>query len=158
MWLWDKNSVEYEIFKQYERALVAIGVDLLHDDVQDALESCSYGLEDAFKAAISYVIWLHEQEREYNASAILVCALSEQWKPRGWHNEYLNLPILQSQGQKFWVGAAQIWGYDRRNQLVADIVYERGKEYIVFTNGKEMLIDTAWQWGWERVLTYAISK
>jgi hypothetical protein len=158
MWWLDQESVEYEIFKQYERALVAIGIDLLDDRVQEALEGCTYGLEDAFKAAISYIIWLHQQEREYNANAILVSALSGQWKPRVWSHEYLNLPILQSQGQKFWEGAAQIWGYDRRNQLIADIVYERGKEYIVFTNNKEMLIDTAWQWGWERVLAYAISK
>ena len=63
--------------------------------------------------------------------------------------------MLKSSGQKWWEGAANMWGYDKRNQLVADIIYDAGKEYIVFINGKEMLIETAWRWGWERVLDYA---
>lgn len=155
MWLNEKNSIEYQLFKQYERALVAVGVNFSRSDVWDALENVSYGLEDALKAAISYILWLHEQKQEIRPSMILIKALNEQWKPRKWQDEYLDLPILKSPGQRWWEGAAKMWGHDKRNQLVADIVYESRKEYIVFMNGKEMLIETAWRWGWERVLDYA---
>ena len=155
MWLYDKDSIEYEVFKQYEKALVTVGVNLSRADVRDALEGCFDGLEDALRAAISYILWLHEQKQEFHASIILVRSLNEKWKPKEWHDEYLNQPMLKSSGQKWWEGAANMWGFDKRNQLVADIVYDAGKEYIVFINGKEMLIETAWRWGWERVLDYA---
>ena len=155
MWLNEKNSIEYELFKEYERALVAVGVNLSRPDVRDALEDSSCGLEDALKAAISYILWLREQNQEIRPSMILIKALNEQWKPRKWQDEYLDLPILKSPGQRWWEGAAKMWGHDKRNQLVADIIYESGKEYIIFINGKEMLIETAWRWGWERVLDYA---
>lgn len=155
MWLYDKDSVEYSIFKQYEKALVTVGVNFLRADVLDALEGCFDGLEDALKAAICYILWLHEQQQEIHASMIVIKALNEKWKPKEWHDEYLNQSILKSPGQKWWEVAANKWGYDQRNQLVADIVYDNGKEYIVFTNGKEILIETAWRWGWERVLNYA---
>ncbi len=157
MWLYDKDSIEYEVFKLYERALVAVGVNFFRGDVQDALNGCSDGLEDALRAAISYILWLKEQEKEIHATMILVRSLNEKWKPREWCDEYLDLPMLKSYGQKWWEGAEKIWGYDKRNQLVADIVYDQGKEYIVFTNGKEMLLEIAWRWGWERVLDYASS-
>ncbi|MEM7716789.1 MAG: hypothetical protein AAF349_25055 [Cyanobacteria bacterium P01_A01_bin.68] len=155
MWLNEKNSIEYQLFKKYERALVAVGVNLSRSDVRDALEDSSYGLEDALKAAISYILWLREQKQEIRPSMILIKALNEQWKPRKWQDEYLDLPILKSPGERWWEGAAKMWGHDKRNQLVADIIYESGKEYIIFINGKEMLIETAWRWGWERVLDYA---
>ncbi len=156
MWLYDQNSVEYEVFKQYEKALVTIGVNFSRADVREALESSFDGLEDALRAAISYVLWLHKQKQEYHASIILVRSLNEKWQPKEWYAEYLNQSILKTPGQKWWEGAAKMWGYDKRNQLVADIIYDAGKEYIVFTNSKEMLIETAWRWGWERVLDYAI--
>ncbi len=155
MWLYDKDSIEYEVFKKYEKALVTVGVNLSRADVREALEGCFDGLEDALRAAISYILWLHEQKQEYHASIILVRSLNEKWKPREWHDEYLNQTILKSPGQKWWENAANKWGYDKRNQLVADIIYDNGKEYIVFTNSKEMLLETAWRWGWERVLDYA---
>jgi hypothetical protein len=34
-----------------------------------------------------------------------------------------------------------MWGYDERNQLVADIFYDHGQEFIKFRNGKEILVD-----------------
>ncbi|WP_258003805.1 hypothetical protein [Fischerella thermalis] len=39
--------------------------------------------------------------------------------------------------------AAQMWGYDLRNLLVADVFYDNGKEFIKFTNEKVMLVETA---------------
>ncbi|MBD2527819.1 hypothetical protein [Nostoc sp. FACHB-133] len=32
-----------------------------------------------------------------------------------------------------------------------------GQEFIKFTNDKEILVETAWRWEWERVLEYASS-
>ncbi|WP_392530128.1 hypothetical protein [Nostoc sp. C117] len=34
MWFWEQDSVKYEIFKQYERALVAIGVNFSLEEVE----------------------------------------------------------------------------------------------------------------------------
>ncbi len=158
MWFWDKDSVEYEIFKQYERTLIAIGVNFSRDDIQDALEGCTYGLEDAFRATISYAIWLRTQDKEVLADAILLNALNNLWKPRYWHDDFLSLKQFQSQGQKWYENAAKIWGHDVRNQLVSDVFIDEGKEFIRFANGKEMLVDTAWKRGWEEVRAYAISK
>lgn len=157
MWFWSQDSVEYEIFKQYERALIAIGVNFSLDGVQTALEGCTYGLEDAFRRTIEYVLWLREQEREAFPNAILIRALQEQWKPVAWRDEYMELPLLQSAGQRWWNTAVSKWGCDVRNRLVADVFYENGQEFIQFTNGKEILVETAWRWEWERVLEYALS-
>ncbi|MDZ8054382.1 MAG: hypothetical protein RMX68_019125 [Aulosira sp. ZfuVER01] len=155
MWFWEKDSIEYEIFKQYERALVAIGVNLSQEEVQNALESCTSGLEDALRRTIEYVLWLHENQREIFPNAILIRALQEQWRPVAWCDEYLELPMLQSSGQKWWNAAAKMWGNDLRNRLVADVFYDNGQEFIKFTNGKELVVETAWRWEWKRVLQYA---
>lgn len=157
MWFSSEDSVEYEIFKQYERALIAIGVNFSFDGVQTALEGCTYGLEDAFRRTIEYVLWLREQEGEIFPNAILIRALQEQWKPKAWRDDYLELPMLESPGQKWWNAAVSQWGYDVRNRLVADVFYDNGQEFIQFTNGKEMLVETAWRWEFGRVLEYANS-
>ncbi|MBD2168861.1 hypothetical protein H6G04_31275 [Calothrix membranacea FACHB-236] len=157
MWLWEKDSIEYEIFKKYERALVSIGVNFFSDEVQSALEAGNYGLEDAFRSTIDYVLWLHQNEKQIFPNAILIRALVEQWKPKAWRDDYLELPMLESPGQRWWNAAASMWGYDVRNQLVADICYEDGREFIKFTNGKEITVETAWRWEWKRVLNYATS-
>jgi hypothetical protein len=36
-----------------------------------------------------------------------------------------------------------MWGYDVRNQLVADVFYDNDAEFIKFTNGKEITVETA---------------
>ena len=82
MWLYDKDSIEYEVFKKYEKALVTVGVNLSRADVRDALEGCFDGLEDALRAAISYILWLHEQKQEFHASIILVRSLTENGNQR----------------------------------------------------------------------------
>jgi hypothetical protein len=158
VWFWDKDSIEYEVFKQYERTLIAIGVNFSREDVQDALEGCTYGLEDRLRATISYAIWLQEQNKEVLADAILLNALSNQWKPRYWSDDFLNLEQFQSQGQKWYESAAKVWGFDVRNQLVSDVFLDEGKEFIRFANGKEMLVNEAWKRGWEKVRAFATSN
>ncbi|MBD2441323.1 hypothetical protein [Nostoc sp. FACHB-110] len=158
VWFWEKDSVEYEIFKQYERALVSLGVNFSLEEVQNALEGCTYGLEDALRRTIEYVLWLQKNEKQYFPNAILVSALREQWKPKAWRNEYLELPNLESSGQRWWNAAAKTWGYDVRNRLVADVFYDEGTEFIKFTNGKKITVETAWRWEWERVLEYATNR
>jgi hypothetical protein len=39
--------------------------------------------------------------------------------------------------------------------LVVDVFSDEGREFIKFSNGKEILVKTAWIWGWERLLEYA---
>ncbi len=82
-------------------------------------------------------------KREIFLNAILSRALLEQWKPVAWRDDYLELPMLQSPGQKWWNAAASVWGYDKSNQLVADVFYDNGKELIKFTNEKIILVETA---------------
>ncbi len=145
VWFWSQDSVEYEIFKQYERALVAIGVNFSLQEVQISLEGCTYGLEDALRSTIDYVLWLQKNDLQFFPNAILISAVREQWKPKAWRDEYLELPLLQSAGQRWWNAAVSQWGYDVRNRLVADVFYDNGQEFIQFTNGKEMLVETAWR-------------
>jgi hypothetical protein len=37
------------------------------------------------------------------------------------------------------------------------VPFDNGQEFIQFTKGKEILVETAWRWEWERVLEYASS-
>jgi hypothetical protein len=155
MFFWEEDSIEYELFKQYERPLIALGVNFNNPDVCDALEGCTHGLEDAFRSAIEYILWLKEHDKEVFPNAVLISALQRQWKPSHWDSGYFDKPDLQSIGQKWWNGAAKMWGWDIRNQLIADVRYENGKEIILFINGRSLLVETAWRWGWERVREYA---
>lgn len=60
---WEKDSVESKIFKQYEQALVSLGINFSLQEVQTALEGCTYGLEDAISCTIDYVLWLQKHEK-----------------------------------------------------------------------------------------------
>ncbi|MBD2468822.1 hypothetical protein [Nostoc sp. FACHB-145] len=42
--------------------------------------------------------------------------------------------------------------------FVVDVFYDNGTEFIKFTNGKEITVDTAWRWEWERLLKYATNQ
>lgn len=66
-------------------------------------------------------------------------------------NHWINLSLHD------WNSAASKWGYDVRNRLVADVFYDNGTEFIKFTRGKEITVETACPWERERVLEYASS-
>ncbi|MFN6563911.1 MAG: hypothetical protein RMY28_029525 [Nostoc sp. ChiSLP01] len=63
---------------------IAIGVNFSVAEVQTALEDWTYGLEDALRRTIEYVLWLREHQREIFPNAILIRALQDQWKPKAW--------------------------------------------------------------------------
>ncbi|WP_390625547.1 hypothetical protein, partial [Nostoc linckia] len=141
----------------YAPALRSLGVNFSDEQLQDTLEASSYCLEDAFRSAIVYMLWLEENLKPIYPTAILIDALANQWRTKYWKSEYLELEQLLSPGKRWWRAAVDKWGYDERNQLVADIFYDHGQEFIKFRNGKEILVDTAYKWGWERVADYAIN-
>ncbi|WP_323808752.1 hypothetical protein [Nostoc sphaeroides] len=60
MWFWSADSVERELFDLYAPALQSLGVNFNDEQLQDSLEASSYGLEDAFRSAIVYILWLEE--------------------------------------------------------------------------------------------------
>jgi hypothetical protein len=97
---WEKDSVEYEIFKKYDRASVSLGLNFSLEEVQNALEGCTYGLEDAISCTIGYVLWLQKYEKQHFPNAILTSALREQWKPKAWRDQYLELLNLESPRQR----------------------------------------------------------
>ncbi|MEJ6485275.1 hypothetical protein N0Y54_28865 [Nostoc punctiforme UO1] len=43
-------------------------------------------------------------------NAILISALQEQWKPKAWRDEYLELLMLESPGQRWWNAGVSKWG------------------------------------------------
>ncbi|MEA5567794.1 hypothetical protein [Anabaena sp. UHCC 0399] len=95
-------------------------VNFSFEQVQETLEVCTYGLEDAFRSIIDYVLWLQKNEKQVFPNAILISALQEQWKPKAWKDDYLELPLLESPGQRWWNAAAKLWRYDAGNRLVAE--------------------------------------
>jgi hypothetical protein len=58
-------------------------------DFSSDLEACSYGLEDALRSTIDYVLWLHKNQKQIFPNAILIRALQEQCQPKAWRDDYL---------------------------------------------------------------------
>jgi hypothetical protein len=150
------NLEEYqkEILRIYKYALIHIGVDFTREDVEEALEACVDGLEDACRATIGY--W-KAGKIEY-PSAFFIKALYNPWKESYWSSTWMDDPNFISPGQKWWKEAENGLGKDLRNSLVADIVEsEQGTDHILFTNGKTLSLKLAQVWGWQKVLEYAQS-
>ncbi|RCJ40964.1 hypothetical protein A6770_36830 [Nostoc minutum NIES-26] len=53
-----------------------------------------------------------------------------------------------------WNAAVSMWCYDLRNQLFADVFDDNRQEFVQFTNSKEITVETAWRWQFERMLQY----
>ena len=148
------DEFEFEVFRIYKKALLHIGVNFDREDVLDAIVYCSFNMEDAFRSTIEY--W-YTGKMQY-PSAFLISALNEGWKPRRWRDEWLEDPNFKSPCLLWWEEAAFGLGVGKRNALIADVTEdERGKEYVLFTNGKTITLARAKSLGWERLLEYAES-
>ena len=146
------DEFELEIFRIYKAALLHIGVDFDREDVQDAIVYCSFNMEDACRSTIEY--W-HTGKMQH-PNAFLIKALNEGWKPWRWRDEWLEDPNFKSPCLLWWEEAAFSLGVDKRNALIADVTEdERGKEYVLFTNGETLTLARAKSLGWERLLEYA---
>jgi len=141
-----------EILRIYKYALIHIGVDFPREDVQEAIELCVDGLEDACRSTIR--CWKMEK-MEY-PSAFFITALYEQWQPYYWNPAWMEDPHFISPAQKWWKEAETGMGRDLRNYLIADVVdSESGADYIVFNNGRTLTLKLAQQLGWQKVIEYA---
>ncbi|WP_334780443.1 hypothetical protein [Nostoc sp.] len=80
-------------------------------------------------------------------NAILIRALQEQWKSKASRSEYLELP-RSAIGTGIGGGMAQFLsgGMMCLHRLVLICFIAFGQEFIQFTNGKEILVETAWRW------------
>jgi hypothetical protein len=151
------EDYKLEILKIYKYALSYIGVDFSRSDVQEALEECFEGMEEAFQATIEY--WKRKNETLEYPSKCLIKALYDQWKPNDWKHHLLLDSRFKSPCQKYWEDLENYWGKDLRNTLIADVVEnERGNDYILFTNGRTLNLATAHKWGWSDVLDYALEQ
>ena len=150
------DDITIEIFDKYKYALAYIGVDFNRDDVREVISSSYYGIEEAFQATIRYWMWKKGKGEEFeHPSAFLIKALSLNWKPIGWSDNYLENPEFKSPCQLWWEEAASQWGREVRDRLVADISENKsGEEYIYFFNGKTLSLRAALNMGFPRVLEY----
>lgn len=149
------DEVGLETFRLYKYALCQIGVDFNRTDVQEAVIYNYFHIEDAFRATIAY--WCRGRMIEH-PSAFLIAALSEGWKCNYWQDEWLKDPQLKNPCLKWWNDAAVYLGH-YRDSIIADVNEDKhGNNYILFTNGKTMRLETAQRIGWERVLQYGIEQ
>ena len=151
------DEITIEIFDKYKYALDYIGVNFSRADVQLAIMNCVFGMEAALQATITYWYYLqnNNQKLEY-PSAFLIEALSNNWQPKNWKEEYLDNPNFKSPCLRWWDEAANVWGRDVRNSLIADVSEdEYGHERILFRSGEKLSLRIAKRWGWQKVLEYA---
>ncbi|ACK72328.1 conserved hypothetical protein [Gloeothece citriformis PCC 7424] len=150
------DEVVREILRKYKVVLTYIGVDFEREDVQEALSNAFDGVEAVFQSVIEYWYFLQRDHKSLDyPSACLVKALREGWTPKNWRDDYLNHPNFKSPCLLWWDKAAEVWGKDLRNELVADVTEtEDGYQYILFRSGKTLSLKIAQIWGWERVLDY----
>jgi hypothetical protein len=147
-------EIKEEIFSKYKYALMYIGVDLMREDVQEALLNCVEGFEDAIRATIAYWYWLTENSQPFYANACLLQAIDQHWIPRYWKDEYLDNPNFRSPSSVWWEQIGKVWGTDLRNQTIADI----NEDYILLRTGKKVSLSIATRWGWERLREYALEQ
>ena len=124
-------------------------------DVQETIVRYYFNMEDAFRATIAY--WRQGGTIEY-PNAFLIAALTNPWRGIPWQDEWLNDPRLKNPCLKWWDDAAVFLGR-YRDAMIADVTEdEYGNEYILFTNGRTMHLETARRLGWERVLQYCVDQ
>jgi hypothetical protein len=150
------DEIALEIYRQYRHALIYIGVDLSSEDVREAIVNCSFGMEAAFQAVITY--WQYKQQRQepFYPNAALIEALNEHWQPFNWRDEYLEDVRFKSPCSIWWEEAGKLWGEETRNQLIADVnKSDRGDEYILLRSGEKISLAIArskgWEWLWDYI-------
>ncbi|MGF1486712.1 MAG: hypothetical protein ACFBSE_06310 [Prochloraceae cyanobacterium] len=146
-----------EIFNKSKYALDYIGVNFEREDVQWAIMNCNYGLEDAFRATISYWYWKQQNNQKFEyPNAFLIEAIAKNWQPYQWKAEYLKNPNFKSPYLRWWDEAGKRWGEERRNAWVADVGEdENGNERVLFRSGDRLSWRIVNTWGWQRVSEYA---
>jgi len=78
------------LIQVYKPSLEAIGVDFKRDDIADYLSTCSFDLENRFKAIISWYVYLLANNKYLpDPNQIFIKAFQEQWQPRYWQDKYL---------------------------------------------------------------------
>lgn len=146
-----------EIFNKYKYALAHIGIDFFKEDVQEALLNCIEGFEDGIRATIAYWYWLEEHSKPFYPNPCIIQAMSEGWDSRYWQDCYLDNPNFKNPCKIFWEQAEKMWGYDMRNQIIADVNSDdKGYEYVMFKNGTTLSLVAARRLGWERLKEYAL--
>ena len=151
------DEITKDIYRKYKPALKYIGVDFYREDVQDAINYCYLGMEEAFQAVISYWLWQQKTNKQIDyPSALLIEALNDHWQPYHWEDEYLHDSRFKSPCLLWWEEAGKIWGTDLRNQLIADVnETDSGEEYILLHTGEKISLGIARSKGWDWVLDYA---
>ena len=151
------DEIMIEIFEKYKFALAYIGVDFEREDVQWAVMSCAFGMEDAFQTTISYWYWVQRNQKKFEyPNAFLIEAISKNWRPYEWKDEYLDNPNFKSPYEQWWEEAGMRWGRDLRNSWVADVGEdEDGNERILFRSEEKLSFRVARRWSWQRVTEYA---
>ena len=157
--LQELNDIEREIYRKYKSALQYIGVDFSREDVQTAMINSYSGMESAFQAIISYWIYKQQHKEQMYPNAALVEALNNHWQPFNWQDRYLDDSRFKSLCLVCWEEAAEAWGEDVRNDLIAD-VYEanNGEIYILLKTGEKISLTIVELRGWNWTLNYARSK
>ncbi len=145
------------ILRQYQAALIFIGIDFSREDVQEALQETFDGFEDALMAVISY--WKWKKEKLEYPSRVLIDALQEGWKPFDWDDRWMQDPRFVPPSQKWWKEAELWMGRDLRNWLIIDVVDNppsySSLGYIVFRNKETLSFETAKRLSWEELIEYA---
>ena len=153
------DEISQEIYKKYKPALRSIGVDFSQEEVQEAINNCFFGMEEAFQAVIVYWRYKKQNQEPFYPNAALIESLYEHWKPFDWQDKYLEDSRFKSPCLLWWEEAEKVWGQEIRNKLIADVNETNGgDEYILLKNGVKISLQIAKLKGWDWVKNYAQSQ
>jgi hypothetical protein len=85
--------------------------------------------------------------------------MNDGWDDRYWEDSYLDNPNFKNPCDIFWEEVGKVWGFDVRNQIIADVNSDhKGYEYVMFRNGKTISLLAAKRLGWERLKECALEE
>ena len=122
------------IFNRYKWGLARLGVDF-NEEVLDAIEFHAVDLGNSLRAFCAWILYKRELGETFDTETLnqtLVRAIKERWTPTTYQAKYLKKSdrIFESARWTIWEKAAEILGYDRRNQLIADVTEKCELVYI----------------------------